>query len=222
MTRISSVPTRTLALSGAAFVIGYPCLVAAANVVQRDTYDAASEAMSNLALGRAGWLMTLAFISLGIGNLFAALVVRRLAPRAIVGPVLLIVSACTTLLSAVFQTDADGAASTLHGTVHIALGLSSFVLVIASMTACSVTYVRSGSHRRLGVASAVWALLEVAAVISVFLLPASLFGIGQRAVLAVAISWLLTTFVVALRSSATPFPSHRRAAAPSLESAGSA
>jgi uncharacterized protein DUF998 len=219
MTTLRQLPTRTLGLSAGAFLIGYPCLVIAANVVQRDTYDAASEAMSNLALGRAGWLMTLAFISLAVGNLLAAVVVRRLAPSAVVGPVLLAASACTTLLSAVFQTDADGAASTLHGTIHIALGLGSFVLVTASMAACSVSYLRSGSRRRLGVASAIWAIVELAAIISVFVLPSSLFGIGQRAVLTVAISWLVTTCVVAFQTSVDLSTRERRSTAPSLRSA---
>lgn len=216
MTIIHRLPTRTLAVATGAFVLAYPILVVAANVVQRDSYDLASEAMSNLALGRAGWLMSLAFISLGIGNLLAAACVRRLAPRAIVGPGLLTASACTTLLSAVFQTDADGAPTTLHGTIHIALGLGSFILVIASMTACSVSYLRSGSRRGLGIASAVWAAAEVGAIVGTFLMPTSLFGIGQRAILAVAISWLLTTCVVAFRSAGAVAASDRRSAVPSF------
>ena len=160
MTLVRQLPTRRLALAAATLVIGYPVFVIAANVVQHDTYDPASEAMSNLALGRDGWLMTLAFLWLGVGNVLMALLVRRLAPGAIVGPALLAASACTTLLSAVFQTDADGAPSTLHGTIHIALGLGSFVLVIAAMAACGVAYLRSKLHRRLGIASIVWAATD--------------------------------------------------------------
>jgi MFS family permease len=201
MASVRQLPTRTLAFVAAAFVLGYPFFVIAANVVQRDHYDAASQAMSNLALGRDGWLMTLAFISLGVGNLLMAPLVRRLAPQAIVGPGLLAASACTTLLSAVFQTDADGAPSSLHGTIHIALGLGSFILVVASMTACSVAYLRSGSHARLGAASAIWAGVQIGAIVLTFVLPNSLFGVGQRTILGVAISWLLTTCVIAFRDA---------------------
>lgn len=219
MTSVRQLPTRTLALAAAALVLGYPCLVIAANLVQRGNYDAASQAMSNLALGRDGWLMTLAFVSLGAGSLLMAVLVRRLAPQAIVGPVLLAASACTTLLSAVFQTDADNAPTTLHGTIHIALGLGSFVLVIGAMIACSIAYLRLKSRRSLGIASAIWAVLQLSAIILTFVLPSSLFGVGQRAILGVAISWLSTTCVVAFRDagsgSRTPF----RAAAPSLGSA---
>jgi MFS family permease len=219
MPSFSQLPTRTLAFVAAAFVLGYPCFVIAANVAQHDHYDAASEAMSNLALGRDGWLMTLAFISLGVGNLLMAPLVRRLAPRAIVGPGLLVAGACTTLLSAVFQTDADGAPSTLHGTIHIALGLGSFVLVIGSMTACSIAYLRSTSHRRLALASAIWAGVQVGAVVLTFVLPSSLFGVGQRTILAVAISWLLTTCVIAFRNAGDSSPRRLQAAVPSARSA---
>jgi len=219
MPSVSQIPTRTLAFVAAAFVLGYPCFVIAANVVQRDHYDAASQAMSDLALGRDGWLMTLAFISLGVGNLLMAPLVRRLAPRAIVGPGLLAASACTTLLSAVFQTDADGAPSTLHGAIHIALGLGSFVLVIAAMTACAVAYLRSSSHRALGLASAVWAGLQLGAIVLTFVLPSSLFGVGQRTILAVAISWLLTTCAIAIRSASDGSRRSLRAAVPSARSA---
>lgn len=219
MTSARQLSTRALAIAAAAFVIGYPCFVVAANVIQRGQYDAASEAMSNLALGRDGWLMTLAFISLGIGNLLMAPLVRRLAPRAIAGPGLLAASACTTLLSAVFQTDADGAPSTLHGTIHIALGLGSFVLVIASMIACSVAYFRSGSRRGLGIASAIWAVAQLGAIVLTFILPTSLFGVGQRAILAVAISWMVTTCLVAFRDAGEGARSSVPSAAPSLGTA---
>jgi sugar phosphate permease len=218
MTSIRRLPTHTLALAAAAFVLGYPCFVIAANVVQRGSYDAASEAMSNLALGRDGWLMTLAFVSLGVGNLLMAALVRRLEPRAIVGPGLLAASACTTLLSAVFQTDADNAPTTLHGTIHIALGLGSFVLVTAAMTACGVAYLQSGSRRGLGVASAIWAVFQLGAIILTFALPDSLFGVGQRVILAVAISWLLTTCVVAYRDAAHGSQRRSHSALPALGS----
>ncbi|HKW08266.1 MAG TPA: hypothetical protein VJS19_11945, partial [Candidatus Dormibacteraeota bacterium] len=80
MTSVRQLSTQNLALAAAALVLGYPFFVIAANVVQRDNYDAASKAMSNLALGRDGWLMTLAFVSLGVGSLLMVAVVRRLAP----------------------------------------------------------------------------------------------------------------------------------------------
>lgn len=217
MTAIRQLPTRTLAAAAGLLVAGYPVFVIGANWAQRDTYNAAQEAMSNLALGRDGWLMTLAFLSLGLGSLLMPIVVRRIAPRAIVGPALLAASACTTLLSAVFQTDPDGAPSTLHGTVHIALGIGSFLLVIGAMTACGVAYLRSGSRRRLAIACFLWAVVEFATIVLTFVLPESLFGVGQRAILAVAISWMLTTCLLAYREADAPASLHPHSAARALE-----
>jgi MFS family permease len=195
------LPTGMVARAAVATLVAFPALVIAANLAQRDTYDAAREAVSNLALGRGGWLMTLAFLCLGVGTLLTAVVVRRSARRAIVGPALLTAGGCTTLLSAVFQTDADGASSTLHGTIHIALGIGSFVLVIAAISASAVAFLRTPSSRRFGVASVAWAVSAFGAIALTFALPDSLFGIGQRAFLTVAVCWMLTTSALAIRKS---------------------
>jgi len=87
------------------------------------------------------------------------------------------------------------------------------------MTACSVAYVRLSSRRGFGVASAIWAVLQLGAIILTFVLPNSLFGIGQRAILAVAISWLLTTSVVAFRDSGHAPRRRSQSTVPSLGSA---
>jgi len=205
------VPTDTAPIFAIATLVAFPVLVIAANLVQLDTYNAAREAVSNLALGRDGWLMTLAFICLGTGTLLTAAVVRRSMGRAIVGPALLTLGGCTTLLSAVFQTDAETASSTLHGTIHIALGLSSFVLVIASITASAVSFLRSESWHGFGIASVVWAVLAFGAIALTFALPGSLFGLGQRSFLAVALSWMLVTSALAVRRGATRLDSRQPA-----------
>ena len=193
--------TRSIALGAMAALFAFPVLVIAANIAQRDSYNAESEAVSNLALGQGGWLMTMAFVALGTGTLLVAAMVRRLASRAIVGPVLLTAGASTTFLSAVFQTDAEGANPTLHGTIHMALGVGSFLLVVASIAACTITFLRSGSRRGVGMASAVCGLAAIGGAVMTFALPDSLFGIGQRAFLAAAIAWMLMISVVALKTS---------------------
>jgi len=199
MKSIRRLSTRTLAISAVATLSAFPCLVVGANLVQRDSYSAAREAVSNLALGRAGWLMTVAFLCLGLGTFLLAVIVRRMVARAIIGPVLLAAGACTTFLSAIFQTDAEGASSTLHGTIHIALGLGSFTLVVAAITACAAAFLRSDS-RGIGIVSAVWALAAIGAVVMTFILPDSLFGVGQRIFLTVAIAWMLMICFVAIRA----------------------
>ena len=205
------LPTFKIAVSAIATLAAFPALVIAANLAQQDTYNAAREAVSNLALGRGGWLMTLAFLCLGTGTLLTAVVVRRSVRRAAIGTALLTVGGCTTLLSAVFQTDADGATSTLHGTIHIALGIASFVLVIGAISASAVACLRSEAWRRFGIASVVWAMVAFAAVALTFTLPDSLFGIGQRSFLSAAICWMLVTAALAIRKGETGPDSRPRA-----------
>jgi len=217
MKSIRHLSTRTLAISAVATLSAFPCLVVGANLVQRDSYSAARQAVSNLALGRAGWLMTVAFLCLGLGTFLLAVIVRRMVARAIIGPVLLAGGACTTFLSAALQTDAEGATPTLHGTIHIALGLGSFTLVVAAITACAVAFLRSDSRRGIGIVSAVWALAAIGAVVMTSILPESLFGVGQRIFLTVAIAWMLMICVVAIQgagsagAATSPWPSQPRA-----------
>jgi len=199
MKSIRHLSTRTLAISAVATLSAFPCLVVGANLVQRDSYSAARQAVSNLALGRAGWLMTVAFLCLGLGTFLLAVIVRRMVARAIIGPALLAGGACTTFLSAALQTDAEGATPTLHGTIHIALGLGTFTLVVAAITACAVAFLRSDSRRGIGIVSAVWALAAIGAVVMTSILPESLFGVGQRIFLTVAIAWMLMICVVAIQ-----------------------
>ena len=56
---MSHVTTRRIATVAILVLLAFPALVIAANLIQRDEYSAASKAVSLLALGRAGWLMTL-------------------------------------------------------------------------------------------------------------------------------------------------------------------
>jgi hypothetical protein len=80
--------------------------------------------ISEYALGSAGWMMTLAFISLAISLLAAAIsVVRHIRTiLGFTGPVILAVAAAGFLLAAAFETDPITTATdgyTLSGRMHV-------------------------------------------------------------------------------------------------------
>jgi hypothetical membrane protein len=199
---MSHVTTRRIATVAIVILLAFPALVITANVIQRDEYSAASNAVSLLALGRAGWLMTLAFVALGMGTILIAVTVRRSLKRALVGPACLTVGGLLTLLSAVFQADRDGAASTIHGQVHMALGLTTFHLVVGAIAACGVAFRRSDDWRSFSKVSVIWAALALAEIISVFVLPDGVFGVAQRSFLATCIIWMVVTATLAIRRPA--------------------
>src|SRR5881398_1531081 len=99
--------TRTLATATLAGLATFPVLVTVLHVVQRGSYDPASQAVSELALGRAGWLMAVAFPAAGLGVLGFSALIRRTDPGAVAVPVLGILSAVATMLAAVFRADPE-------------------------------------------------------------------------------------------------------------------
>src|SRR6476469_7238183 len=106
--------TARLALIGAATTLAFPLLVVTLQVIQRAEYHPMREAMSELALGRDGWLMAVAFCSLAVGSALLTLVMHELT-GARVATVLLGASAVLTTISAFVHADGETAKTTLHG-----------------------------------------------------------------------------------------------------------
>ncbi len=70
--------TARLAIIGAATTLVFPVLVVALQVIQRRDYHPVRQAMSELALGRDGWLMAIAFCSLAVGSALLARLMYQL------------------------------------------------------------------------------------------------------------------------------------------------
>jgi hypothetical protein len=187
----------TLARSAAALIGVFPLIVIALHDLQGSAYHPLSEAVSELALGRAGWLMAIAFCALATGTLFLAALLRRLdsAPR--VGPALIAASGMLGYVSAFVHADGPNTTTT-HGQIHQAVGIVTFVLMIAGMFALVRPFRRDAHFAALATPTLVWA---AAAVGGFFLIPLSgnaYFGVAQRIFLGIILSWALT---VALREA---------------------
>lgn len=189
---MTTSPSRALARSAFGAVAVFPATVVALNVVQLgDGYDAGRQAISELALGRAGSMMTLAFCALAAGTFLLALVLRRTG--GMVPAALLACAAPLSLVSAVFRTDPSGALPTAHGRVHDAAGITTFVLMLAAMAFCSVRFSRDRRWRRLAVPTCV---LAVTGLVGFFLVPVlgdRHFGLAQRVLIGSFITWMLVT-----------------------------
>jgi Protein of unknown function (DUF998) len=115
---VSSAAARLSFAAAATFVV----LLAALHFIKPEL-DPSWHFISEYAIGRYGWIMVLAFLSLAIGyvGLFVALLsqLRTLAGR--IGLALLLVSALGLTLAAIFTTDpitASEDAVTTEGTLH--------------------------------------------------------------------------------------------------------
>jgi hypothetical protein len=169
----------------------FPVLVLLLHLIQRGSYDPASQAVSELALGRDGWLMAIAFCSAGLGMLGFAVLLRTILGRTIVLPGLAVLAAGSTFGSAFVHADGE-TQSTTHGQIHQILGLMSFVVIVGVMFACAVRFRRVPAWRAFAWPTLAWGIAAVAAFMLVGVLPGHLFGVAQRIFLAVWLSWPIT------------------------------
>ena len=182
-----------LARATAATTAMFPLLVTIINIIQRREYDAKSQAVSELALGQGGWLMTVAFCSLGTGTLLLTLLLRRMVPGAKVGPALLFVGAPLSVVSAFVHADPSTATTaTTHGQIHILAGLVTFVLMITAMFVLVRALRRNEQWRPFGAATLGWSIAAVGAFLLIPTVGETYFGLAQRIFLGTLLSWTLT------------------------------
>jgi Protein of unknown function (DUF998) len=186
----------TLSLTAVAGFIIFPLIVLILHFAQygQDQDRPLREAVSELALGRAGFLMAIAFCAMAVGTLALAAVIRH-TTDARVAPVLLTVAGSLTLLSAFVHADGPNASTTTHGTVHQAAGVLTFLLLVATMFSLVRPFRRSRSWESLARPTRTWGTLAVIAFVLIPLSGSGYFGLAQRAFLALCIGWVLVVAV---------------------------
>ena len=210
-TQISGGGIRRLDLFAKAAFGGAACFVASVLLLPiRSEYTLAGDYISELAIGRFGFVQTLAFLALGIGSLALAAGIRE-ATRgswgSLVGTVLFGLFGIGVLVDAFFPIDRGGMQpETVVGTVHILAALVAFVCAVLGMFVLTRTFKRDarwGSYWRLSLALAVAALVA-------FFLPSegAWTGIFQRIFVGIIIAWMVLA-ALRLRSLAGDAPTQK-------------
>jgi hypothetical protein len=201
---------RRLSQLAAVAIVGQLVLVATALLLPIwSQYSLVRDNISELALGRYGFVQTAAFVVAGAGTLALAFAIRQLTKGAWgsrVGSLLIAVYGAGAILSAVFPTDRiDGPVdlSSLSGTgaIHIAVAIASFVGVIAGMFVLTRTFAhqrRWGSFWRLSVYFPASSLALI-----IVQQEGPLIGLLQRALVIVISAWLVLV-ALRVRSIVTP------------------
>jgi uncharacterized protein DUF998 len=191
----------TLGRAAAGLISVFPLIVLVLHGVQSGSYHPMADAVSELALGRGGWLMTIAFCSLGTGTLFLAAMLRRLEPPTRVGPILIGCSGALSYVSAFVHADGPHGTTT-HGQIHQAVGVATFILLIAGMFSLVRPFRRDARFHALATPTLVWAVAAVGGFFAIPLSGSAYFGVAQRVLLAVMLSWAITVAVHGARDRA--------------------
>ena len=191
--------TDRLALLGAVAVTSLAVIVAAMHIIQPGL-SPVDHLISEYAYGRLGWLLTSGYVLAGSGTLLLA---SQLPARSGTGRRSLASGGCLALvgvgliatgLTRIDVARVDGAViSTVSGQIHELAGYVAVLGLIAAAFVLSAT-IRRERQRSSGRWSAFrlyrWALpASVAALVIARPLGGS--GLGQRAFLALALSWLI-------------------------------
>lgn len=193
----TSAGGRSRATAALACLATFPITVVFLQFIQPDDYTPVSHAMSELALGRAGVLMGLAFCGLGAGTILVAGVLRSTVQRMRVTPILLLVAGALSFVSAVFRINAPGTPLTTASNIHEMAGLFTFLLMMAAMFA-SYLPMRDDPHWS-GFApwSVSWAALSVPTFLLIPILGDDRFGLAQRMFVGLFLTWLIAVALIA-------------------------
>jgi hypothetical protein len=192
-----------LARAAVALICVFPLVVLILHGVQAGRYHPLSQAVSELALGRGGWLMAIAFCSLGTGTLFLAAMLRRLDAPPRVAPWLIGVSGLLSYVSAFVHADGPHGTTT-HGQIHQAAGIVTFVLMISGMFALVRAFRRDERFSALATPTLVWAFAAVGGFLLIPISGSAYFGVAQRIVLAIILSWALTVSMRGVETTTVP------------------
>lgn len=192
-----------LARTATGLISVFPLIVLVLHGVQAGRYHPLSQAVSELALGRDGWLMTIAFSSLGTGTLSLAAMLRRLDTPPRLAPWLLAISGVLSYVSAFVHADGRHGTTT-HGQIHQGVGIITFVLMISGMFALVRPFRRDLRFHSLATPTLVWAIAAVGGFFLIAASGAAYFGVAQRIFLATILSWALTVSTRGLEPATTP------------------
>jgi hypothetical protein len=196
------------ALLAAFSVAGVLYFLAAVSVSQelRPMYDPVQRTISELAIGRDGFIQVSAFVVLGLSLVALPYGLRgrlraTLASR--LGRALLLVCGVSSFVAAAFPTDLRTAlVTTITGQVHAVSASLGYFCLICAMLLLTWHFRRDAAWHALRLPSAVLTLAGVAALIALGISgEGSVTGLLQRLMAVTLLSWVALTAVHACRLS---------------------
>lgn len=170
--------------------------------LKSNDYDFSAQTISEFAVGRYGFLMTSAFVALGVAELTLAIALWH-AAGARLGPILQIVGALVDLTSAVFEADLLGSPETTHGAIHDGVGAVGALLVIPTLLAYAWAFRRDAHWRSFAFPTFLWAIAQTGGLVLVIILGDQNAGMSERVFLAIYVSWLLAAGIRLIRFGTT-------------------
>lgn len=197
-TSTSHQETRSLGLLAAVAIVGLAFFAATALLLPLiSEYSLTADYISELVIGRYGYLQTAAFFAAGLGTLALAVGVREATNGSWgtrLGSALVGLYGVGLILAGILPTDEIGLAGrvvspTSVGTMHSVVSALAFVFVIAGMFVLSRTFKRDARWQAVWPWSLVLALATLIGVIVAAPSEGPLVGLIQRTYIGTIIIW---------------------------------
>jgi hypothetical protein len=173
----------------------------------RPMYDPVQRTISELAVGRYGYLQISAFVALGLSLLaLPAGLWRRLRSTLVsrAGLCLIAFGGVSSFVAAAFPTDLrDAAVATVNGQIHATIASAGYACLITAMLLLSLHFRGDLRWRPIHLPASVLTLAGIAALVSLAAVGNSdIAGLVQRLMVVPLLSWVMLTGVHAMRVSA--------------------
>lgn len=198
----------TAGLAGVAVVgVLYFFAAVSAEEALRPMYDPIQRTISELAVGRYGFLQISAFIALGLSLLaLPAGLWRRLRSTLVsrAGLCLIALGGVASFVAAAFPTDLRNAAvATVSGQIHATIAGAGYACLITAMLLLSLHFRGDLRWRPIHLPACVLTLVGIAALLSMAAVGNSdIIGLVQRLMVVPLLSWVMLTGIQAMRVSA--------------------
>lgn len=180
-------------------IVGQAILLASAWLLPLvSEFSLIGDNISELVLGRYGYVQTIAFVIAGLGTLGLAFAIRQLTAGlrgSAIGSLLVAIYGAGAILSAIFPTDridspADVTSLSATGIIHIAVALVSFLCIIIGMFVLTWTFFRIKAQWR---SFSSWLMLFPAGALALLFAQTQgpLVGLMQRLLVSVIAAWLI-------------------------------
>lgn len=187
-----------LSLLATLAVVGQVILLASAWFLPfASEYSLVGDNISELVLGRYGFILTAAFVISGLTTLGLAIAVRQVTVRSwqsLLGSLLVATYGVGAILSALFPTDridrpADVESLSTTGSIHVGVALASFLCIIIAMFVLAWAFRRQAQWRSL----VLWLVLLSASALSLLFAQTQgpLVGLMQRLLVTAISLWLI-------------------------------
>jgi hypothetical protein len=198
----------TACLAGIAVVgVLYFFAAVSAEEALRPMYDPIQRTISELAVGRYGFLQISAFIALGLSLLaLPAGLWQRLRSTLVsrLGLCLIALGGVASFVAAAFPTDLRNAAvATVSGEIHATIAGAGYACLITAMLLLSLHFRGDLRWRPIHLPASVLTLAGIAALLSMAAVGQSdIVGLVQRLMIVPLLSWVMLTGIQAMRISA--------------------